>query len=192
LKSDRATRFLADSPTERQRTGVEKPDVEAAFQRGPTETVRVRLAAGKRDTDPVYVLREDSFGISLSEVRRTAVAALDKSPAELRDRMVLHVDPQAVRRIRFQPGEGAAAMVVERERPTDGGPESWRLTAPVQTAADPFKLGGLLYALTSLRSEVTEEKLPGEPAKTGLGPTARAVILEGADGKPLGSVALGK
>src|SRR5262249_54843869 len=85
-----------------------------------------------------------------------------------------------------------AAMVVERERPTDGGPESWRLTAPVQTAADPFKLGGLLYALTSLRSEVTEEKLPGEPAKTGLGPTARAVILEGADGKPLGSVALGK
>src|SRR5262249_47930727 len=192
LKSERATRFLTDSPAERQRTGVEKPDVEALLQRGPTETVRVRLAAGKKDTDPVYVLRQDSFGSSLSQVPRTAVAALDKSPAGLRDRTVLHVDPQAVRRIRFQPGDDAAAIVVERDRPTDGGPESWRLTAPVQTAADPFKLGGLLYALTSLPSDATDEKLPTDPVKAGLGPAARGGVLEGADGQPLGSVTLGR
>jgi hypothetical protein len=192
LKTDRATRFLTDSPAERQRTMVEKPDVEALFQRGATETVRVRLASGKKDTDPVYVLREDGFGTSLSEVPRTALAALDKNPAELHDRTVLHVDPQAVTRIRFQPGEGGAALVVERERPTDGGPETWRLTAPVQAAADPFKLGGLLYALTSMRAEATEEKLPSEASKTGLGPAARAVVLEGADGKALASLTLGK
>ena len=36
-------------------------------------------------------------------------------------------------------GDGGAALVVERDRPSDGGPETWRLTAPVQGAADPFK-----------------------------------------------------
>ena len=192
LKSDRATRFLVDTPAERQGTGVEKPDVEAVFQRGSTEKVRVRLAAGKKDGDPVYALREDGFGTSLSEVPRSGLAALDKSPAELRDRTVLHVDPQSVSRIRFQPGEGAPAMVVERDRPTDGGPETWRLTAPVQATAEPFKLAGLVYALTSLRAEATEEKLPTDVSKTGLGPGARAVVLEGADGKPLATLTLGK
>lgn len=192
LKSDRATRFLPDTPAERQRTGVEKPAVEAVFQRGTTETVRVRLAAGKKDSDPVYVLREDGFGTSLSQVPRMGLAALDKSPAELRDRTVLHVDPQAVSRIRFQPGDAAAAIVVERDHPTDGGPETWRLTAPVQRAAEPFKVAGWLYALTSLRAEATEEKLPTEAARTGLGPGARAVVLEGADGKPLATLTLGK
>jgi Domain of unknown function (DUF4340) len=192
LKADRATRFLGDTPAERQRTGVETPDVEVLFQRGATETVRVRLAAGKKETDPVYVLREDGFGTSLSEVPRTALAALDRSPAELRDRSLLHLDPQAVTRIRFQPADGGQAVVVERDRPGDGGAETWRLTAPVQGPADTFKLGSLLYTLTSLRAEATEEKLPTDPAKTGLGSAARAVVLEGADGKVLGSLTLGK
>jgi hypothetical protein len=57
-------------PAERKRTGVEKPVVEATFQRGTTETVRVRLAAGKADRDPVYALREDQFGSALAEVPR--------------------------------------------------------------------------------------------------------------------------
>src|SRR5215831_10949351 len=93
LRSTKATKYLEDTPAERKRTGVEKPVVVATFERGTTETVRVRLAAGKADTDPVYALREDQFGSSLSEVPRTALAALDKSPSELRDRTILHAKP---------------------------------------------------------------------------------------------------
>jgi len=100
LRSTKATKILDDTPAERKRTGVEKPQVEATFQRGATETVRVRLAAGKADTDPVYALREDQYGTTLAEVPRTALAALDKSPAELRDRAVLRVKPEDVARIR--------------------------------------------------------------------------------------------
>src|SRR5262252_1219935 len=96
LRSTKATKILDDTPAERKRTGVEKPQVEATFQRGATETVRVRLAAGKADTDPVYALREDQYGTTLAEVPRTALAALDKSPAELRDRAVLRVKPEDV------------------------------------------------------------------------------------------------
>jgi hypothetical protein len=192
LKNERATKFLTDSPAERKRTGVETPDIEVTFQRGTTETVRVRLAAGKKDSDPVYVLREDGSGVLLAEVPRPALTALDKSPAELRDRTVLRVKADDVARIRVTPEGGGAPLVVERDRPADGGLESWRLTSPVHGAADNFKLGSLLYALTSLKVEATDEKLPTDPGKTGLGPKARSVSLEGKDGKTLGTMVLGK
>lgn len=189
LRGTKATRYLEDSPGERKRTGVEKPVAEATFQRGATETVRVRLAAGKGDADPVYVLREDQFGSTLAEVPRSALAVLDKSPAELRDRAVLHVKPEDVARIRV--GSGPSALVLERDRPTDGGLESWRLRAPTEAVADSFKSSSLLYALTSLRAEATDAKLPTDPRSTGLGPAARTVTLEGQDGKTLGTLALG-
>ncbi len=189
LRSTKATRYLEDSPAERKRTGVEKPVVEATFQRGTTETVRVRLAAGKAETDPIYALREDQFGSTLSEVPRTALTALDRSPSELRDRTVLHARPEDVARIRI--GSGASALLLERDRPADGGAEGWRLRAPTEGVADGFKASALLYGLTSLRAEATDEKLPSDAKTTGLGPTARTVTLEGQDGKALGSLALG-
>ena len=189
LRSTKATKYLDDAPAERKRTGVEKPALEATFQRGTTETVRIRLATGKADTDPVYVLREDQYGSALAEVPRAALAALDKSPAELRDRSVLHAKPEDVSRIRI--GSGDQALVLERERPADGGPESWRIGGPTGAVADSFKAGSLLYNLTSLRSEATEEKLPSDAKATGLGPGARTIAFEGQDGKTLGSVTLG-
>ena len=189
LRSTKATKYLQDTPAERKRTGVEKPMVEAIFQRGTTETVRVRLAAGKADSDPVYALREDQYGSVLAEVPRSALAALDKSPAELRDRTVLHAKAEDVSRIRI--GTGDQALVLERERPADGGPETWHLRAPTDAVADSFKAGSLLYGLTSLRAEATDEKLPSDPKATGLGPSARTLVLEGKDGKTLGSITVG-
>ena len=189
LRSVKASRYLEDTPAERKRTGVEKPVAEATFQRGTTETVRIRLAAGKAETDPVYVLREDQYGSALAEVPRAALAGLDRSPAQLRDRTVLHAKPEDVARIRI--GAGGQALILERERPADGGPESWHLRGPTPAVADSFKAGSLLYGLTGLRAEATEEKLPSDPKTTGLGPTARTIALEGQDGKALGTIALG-
>ena len=189
LHGFKANHFIEDSPAERKRTGVEKPEVEVVFQRGTSETVHLRAAAGKKDSDPAYVLREDQFGTTLAEVPRGAIAALDKSPAALRDRTVLHVKPEDVVRIRI--GTGASAVVVERERPGDGGLETWRLRAPTDAVADPFKASSLLYTLTSLRAEATDAKLSSDPKATGLGPGARVFSFEGQDGKTLGSLTLG-
>src|SRR5262249_1593453 len=52
LRSVKASRYLEDTPAERKRTGVEKPVAEATFQRGTTETVRIRLAGGKAGAEP--------------------------------------------------------------------------------------------------------------------------------------------
>ena len=189
LHAFNATHFIDDSPAERKRVGLDKPDVEVVFQQGTTETVRIRAVAGKKDSDPAHVLREDGSGVTLAEVPRGAIAALDKGPAELRDRTVLHAKPEEVSRIRI--GTGGAALVVERDRPADGGPESWHLVGPAPARADNFKAASLLYGLTALKAEPTEEKLPSDAKTTGLGATARTVVLEGQDGKPLGSIGLG-
>ncbi|HVP59700.1 MAG TPA: DUF4340 domain-containing protein [Myxococcaceae bacterium] len=189
LHGFKATHFIDDSPAERKRTGVEKPEVEAVFERGTTETVHVRVAGGKTDSGPAYVLREDQFGVTLAEVPRGAIATLDKSPAELRERNVVRVKPEDVARIRLSSGDGA--LVLERERPVDGGPESWHLRSPREALADGFKVSSLLYALTSLRAEATDEKLPTDPGKTGLGPGARTVTLEGSTGNALAKLVVG-
>jgi len=193
LRSVKASRFLPDTPEERKRTGVSNPALQATFVRGSTETVRVSVAAGKKDSDPLHVLREDGFGSSLSEVPRTALATLDKAPAELRDRTVLHARAEDVAGIRLGGGaQGASSVTLHRDRPVDGGPEHWVLVSPAGDV-DPFKASSLLYGLTSLRAETTEPAAAAsaDERRTGLG-KGRTVTLEGTDGGTLATAVLGK
>jgi hypothetical protein len=188
LAQQQVVKFLVDSPAERKRTGVEKPTVEANFKRGE-EAVRVRLAAGPADKDGVYVLREDSFGPTLAEVPRTALAALDVPAAELRDRRVLTFDVARVERIRFLPEGGGAAVVVQRQHPDAGGAQVWALVSRTPQTASTPKVGALLYALSSLKWLPLEDTPPKDP---GFGATARTVVLEDAKGEVLATLVLGK
>ena len=188
LAQQKATKFLADSPAERKRTRVEKPAVDVSFRR-LDETVRVRLVVGPLETDPAYVLREDSFGATLAEVPRSALAALDVPAAELRDRRVLNFDPTRVERLRFLPEGGGPTFVVQRNR-TDAGPlAGWLLVSRTPQQASTAKVGSLLYALSSLRWLPKEESPPKDP---GLGATARTVLLEDVQGQVLATLVLGK
>jgi hypothetical protein len=189
LAQQRVTKFLVDSPAERKRTGVEKPTVDATFHRSE-ETVRVRLAAGSSDTDPLYVLREDSFGPTLAEVPRTALAALDVPASELRDRRVLAAfDPSRVERIRFLPEGGGQTFVVQRAHADAGSGPTWLLASRTPQAASTPKVGQLLSALASLKWLPLDEAPPKDP---GLGATARTVVLEDAGGQVLATLVLGK
>jgi len=188
LAQQKAVKFLVDSPAERKRTGVEKPTVEATFRRSE-ENVRVRLAAGPLEADPAYVLREDSFGATLAEVPRTALAALDVPAAELRDRRVLSFDPSAVERIRFLPEASGLAFVVQRAHLDAGTGPRWLLMSRTPQSASAAKVGALLAALSGLRWQSVDETPPKDP---GLGASARTVVLEDAGGQVLGTLVLGK
>jgi len=149
----------------------------------------VRLVVGPLETDPAYVLREDSFGATLAEVPRSALAALDVPAAELRDRRVLNFDPTRVERLRFLPEGGGPTFVVQRNR-TDAGPlAGWLLVSRTPQQASTAKVGSLLYALSSLRWLPKEESPPKDP---GLGATARTVLLEDVQGQVLATLVLGK
>ena len=188
LARQHAVKFLNDSPAERKRTGVEKPAVEATFRRGE-ETVHVRLATGPRDADPAWVLREDSFGATLAELPRGALATLDVPASTLRDRRVLDFQVSQVDRIRFIPEGGGAAIVVEREHADAGATPSWLLALRTPEPASAAKVGALLYALSSLKWLAVDEAPPKDP---GLGASARTVVLEDASGKVLATLVLGK
>ncbi len=188
LAQQRAVKFLTDSPAERKRTGVEKPAAEANFRR-LEETVRVRLSVGALDADPAYVLREDSFGTTLAEVPRSALASLDVPSAELRDRRVLAFDPAQVERIRFLPEGGGPTFVIQRNRTDAGATPGWLLVSRTPAPASTAKVGSLLYALASLKWLPVDESLPRDP---GLGATARTIVLEDAKGQVLGTLVLGK
>ncbi len=188
LAKQRAVKFLVDSPAERKRTGLEKPSVDASFRR-QDETVRVRLAAGPSDSDPAFVLREDSFGTTLAELPRTALAALDVPSAELRDRRVLIFEPADVERIRFLPEGGGLALVLQRETAAPGAAPRWLLASRTPQPASGAKVGTLLYALASLKWLPLEEAAPKDP---GLGANAHTVVLEDGAGKVLATLVLGK
>jgi hypothetical protein len=186
LSGQRAVKFLVDSPSERARTGMAKPSVQASFRRNE-ETIRVRLAAGPLDADPVYALREDSFGATLAEVPRTALATLDIPAAELRDRRVLVFEPAQVERIRILPEGGGPTFVVQREAADAGA--RWLLASRTPQQASTAKVSTLLYNLASLKWAPTEALPPKDP---GLGATARTLVLEDGTGKVLGTLVLGK
>ncbi len=188
LGQQQVVKFLEDSPAERKRTLVEKPTVEANFRRSE-EAVRVRLSAGPGDKDSVYVLREDSFGPTLAEVPRAALAVLDIPAAELRDRRVLSFEASQVERIRFLPEGGGATFVVQRQHTDAGTGPRWVLASRTPQVASTSKVSALLSALVSLRWLPLEDGPPKDP---GLGATARTVVLEDAGGQVLGTLVLGK
>ncbi|HMK74311.1 MAG TPA: DUF4340 domain-containing protein, partial [Myxococcaceae bacterium] len=182
----RAEKFLVDSPAERARTGVEKPAVDVTFRR-LDETVRVRLAGGAKDQDPVYLLREDGFGAVLAEMPRSALAALDKPALELRDRTVLSFRPDQVERLRILPAGGGPPMVAERRRADAGASEQWQLVASTAEPLSTARIGTLLYGLGALKSLPVEVTPPHD---AGLA-HGRTIILEGQDGQLLATLVLG-
>ena len=186
LAQVRAEKFLVDSPAERSRTGVEKPAVDVTFRR-LEETVRVRLQAGAKETDPAYLLREDAFGAVLAQMPRSALASLDKPAVELRDRTVLSFRPDEVERLRILPAWEGPAMVVERHRADAGSAEQWLLVSRHPEVVSTARVGAVLYGLSALRSLPLDLTPPRDP---GLG-KARTVLLEGAEGRVLATLVLG-
>ncbi len=186
LAQQRAAKFLVDSPAERKRTLVEKPAVDVTFRR-LDETVRVRLSVGALEADLAYLLREDSFGATLAEVPRSALASLDVPAAELRDRRVLAFEPARVERIRLLPEGGGTTFVIQRSH-TDAG-AGWLLASRTPAPVSAAKVGALLAALANLKWLPVEDAPPKDP---GLGATARTVVLEDATGRVLGTLVLGK
>ncbi len=133
-----------------------------------------------------------SSGRALAEVPRSALAALDKSPAELRDRTVLHVKPEDVTASSASGPARPPLIAASASGPPTAVSRRWRLRSPTEGAADPFKASSLLYGLTSLRAEPTERSLPTDdedaPAS---GPPHAPSPSRGQDGKALGTIVIG-
>jgi len=192
FRNDRAVAFLNDSPEERKRSGVGSPVSEVTFLQASGDKVRIRLSKLKVGTDEkAFALRESGAESVLAEVPLAAVAALDKSPLELRDKSVLSFKSDEVARITFAPGGGAPPIVVEKMSSDAGPSEEWRITAPAAAPAKKWKLSSVLWSLSSLKASSIGEDNPKDWVKYGISASSRSVTLADRSGKALARLELG-
>ncbi|HYV45296.1 MAG TPA: DUF4340 domain-containing protein [Myxococcaceae bacterium] len=208
LKNERATAFVADSPEERKKDGLESPALDVTFGLQGGDKVRLRLAkaggsgggkpdAGASPSDKYYALREDKNGAVLAEVNASALGHLDKSADDLRDKSVLQFDKDAVAEVSFRPQGGGAPIRVTRDqkKPEDGGAptpaETWAVAAPEVGPAKAWKVSSNLWTLGSLQATAFDEENPKSWDKYGINDKSRQVVLQDAAGKPLATLTVG-
>jgi hypothetical protein len=197
LKNERATAFLADSPEERKKDGLESPALDATFTLKGGEKVRIRLAKAGEKGDKHYALREDKDGAVLAEVGASALGHLDKSADELRDKSVLRFDKDAAAEVIFRPQGGGAPIRVTRDqkKSEDGGTasaaETWTVQAPEAGPAKAWKVSSNLWTLSSLQATAFGEESPKSWDKYGISDKSRQVVVQDAAGKPLATLAVG-
>lgn len=133
---------------------------------------------GKDDPDnagAVYARRADSESVCL--VERAILDVLNVTPDDLRNRQVVPVNIDMVRRVTVQDPE--RRLVLERE------PEAgWTVTEPIRARADDAVVTDLLRRLTALRAESFVDGSATNLADHGLEPPAYTIELSagGADG----------
>lgn len=192
LKVQRATAFRADTPEERARTGVDKPVSTATFTLKQGEPIHLAIGRPGSDAGPsLFVLRTRGNVSVLAEIPEAALAALEKKPADLRDKAVLHFDRARVARISFARADGSR-IVVERVAADAGSTEEWRVVEPKQGPAKKFKLSSLLWTLESLQAKQVGEEKPKSWSKYGVEKPERDISLLDASGNALARLALGK
>lgn len=186
LRAVRATAFLSDTPSDRQRAGVAAPVASATFTLARGDGVR--LAFG-RVGDQLFVLRVDGSAGALAEVPAVALAALERDPTSFRDRSLLRFEKERVTRVTVE-RPGSPRIVVERAS-ADGGASEWRLVEPRQGPARAFKMSQVLWALDALPAKAIVEERPKSLARYGLDRPERTVTLGGERGAVLARLVLG-
>lgn len=192
LRTERATGFPEDTASARQTANLSAPDTDATFTFQDGEQVRVRIGVLKVDAgaEEALALRDDSLGSTLARVAASAAHALDRSPADLRDKSIASFKPESVwRMVLSRPGE--ADVVVARVG-QDGGGDEWELVSPKKSPAKKWKLSSLFWNLSTLKASSIAEEHPKDWAKYGLAPPTQSFALYGAGDALLGRIDVGK
>ena len=193
LRGERAQAFPEDSEARRKALGFDAPRAEATFTREAAEPVRARFVDGEGGR--VLALVEVGGTAQLAELQPSVLAALDKQPADLRDKSVLSFkQDQAARLSFFANGGGVPTLVLAKGRAEDGGvKEGWEVTAPGAGPAKTFKVTALVYGLASLKAQAFGEEAPKDAGKKyGLSATGPRVVVEDAGGQVLATLLRGK
>jgi len=111
------------------------------------------------------------FGALLALVLYFDSRGEKKRTAEERTNTLISLPQADIRKIGLD--RGGVVLAFERE-----GEGPWRLTAPLQAAADDYETNGLAGALASLRIERVVEKEGGDPAAYGIPQTTVSIWVK--------------
>jgi hypothetical protein len=198
----RPFRALADGVTvqavlgafrgERALAFLERPPVGVSFDRPSviasvgTQKREIRLAMvefqAEAGASRWFAQRVEGSDVIIAEISQHAHGALDRNPAELRDKSLIAFAKQAVTQIVFRSPNGE--VVIERD-PESTSVEGWTVTAPIRGHAKAYKVANALWLLSSIKSGATvaEKADTVNLERFGLSPqSAREVRVAGKPG----------
>ena len=164
---------VTETPSRLSEFGLDPPQSRVAVsqQGGPTQEVLF----GRKTPDEGSVYAKQPGKPRVFTVPAYSAAVFDKKPFDLRDRDILHVQRDAVRKLEVTGPEGAYALA----RDARG---EWGFTSPVPTRAGRWSVDGLLGNLETLRMESVASEDASDLKPYGLDKPARTVKLGLADG----------
>ena len=169
VESSRVVQFVSDDPqAELEGYGLQPPEAELLFGQGTNDLVVVQF--GKSPTnDPSVVFARRLQQTNIVLVAKNVLAALQTSPADLRDRRLLSFAPEAVEAFEVV---GVENFTVQRQ--TNG---AWSVTEPQPSLADAGLVLDWLRFLTRLEGSV-EKDVVTDFASYGLASPSRLYSLK--------------
>jgi hypothetical protein len=146
IMSAKSERIINREPTGLGEYGLDRPSITLKLSlKGGTPSPALLFGDKNPSGFYVYAKREDSPSVFL--VTDSLRSRLDRKPTDLRDKTLLQMEPDKVRRVELS-GKGRSISL------SSEGPEHWRLVQPVKAKADDSAVRDLLWRIRNAR--VTE------------------------------------
>lgn len=164
---------VTETPGKLSDFGLDPPKSRVAVTQtgGPAQEVLF----GNKTPDEGSVYAKQPSKPRVFTVPAYSAAVFDKKPFDLRDRDVLHVNRDAVRKLEVTGPDGGYALARDERG-------EWAFTAPLATRAGRWSVDGLLGNLETLRMESVAAEDAADPKPYGLDKPVRIVRLGLADG----------
>ena len=193
----RATAVAAEKPASLKEYGLDKPKASVKLSVGAgkdtyTRSLLVGQAKSGAVTLKTFAKRDDSPVVY--EVDKQILADLEKTPFDLQNKELVHLDREAVRKTVFATPSSKVEVTRVKNAAPDGGvaDEVFAVVAPQQGPAKKWKISSALYAIASLRASAFDGPVPAakDLAKYGLDKPKTATVLGDGD-KVLARVRIG-
>ncbi|PYQ13367.1 MAG: hypothetical protein DMF80_15820 [Acidobacteria bacterium] len=164
---------VSETPGKLSEFGLDPPKTKVTVvqQGGPAQEVLF----GNKTPDEGSVYAKQPNRPRVFTVAAYSANTFDKKPFDLRDRDLLHVQRDAVRKLEVTGPDGGYALARDERG-------EWGFTAPLATRAGRWSVDGLLGNVETLRMESVAAEEPGDLKPYGLDKPARVVRLGLADG----------
>jgi hypothetical protein len=160
---------LDDVPADLAPFGLDKPKVEIKVTLKDRELPAIKVGKNTPVGFSTYIQRADEPKVYLTN--SSFASGTDKQAKDLRDKQILTVADETIRRIVLQRPDGAVAL-----KKAD---EAWQLEQPLSTAADASTVRGLLTTLRSLRATDFVAEQASDLAQYGLDQPRLTITLYG-------------
>ncbi len=183
LNGLRIADFISDDPKDLRTHKLDEPVRELTVWKSASDLGSTLLIGPSPSNDTAKVLAKLKGRDSIFTLPADAVHKLDVAVNDLRDRAVVVFDTEAVRGLEVQ--RGTDRLSVERQE------AGWKLTAPVQRAADPDEVDNLLASLEQLEAKEFVADVPTDLEPYGLTVPSVIISLKGEGTNVLASLLFG-